>query len=30
VVNVSHNRDGRITEFWAATTDPQASLDFWT
>jgi ketosteroid isomerase-like protein len=29
VVNVSHNRDGRITEFWAATTDPQASLDFW-
>jgi ketosteroid isomerase-like protein len=30
VVNVSHNdADGRITEFWAATTDPQASLDFW-
>jgi len=29
VVNVSHNRDGRIAEFWAATTDPQASLDFW-
>jgi uncharacterized protein len=30
VVNVSHNRDGQITEFWGATTDPQASLDFWT
>lgn len=29
VVNVSHNSDGRITEFWGATTDPQASLDFW-
>jgi len=30
VVNVSHNnRDGQITEFWAATTDPQADLDFW-
>jgi uncharacterized protein len=29
VVNVSHNRDGRITEFWSATTDPQATLDFW-
>jgi uncharacterized protein len=29
VVNVSHNRDGLITEFWAATTDPQANIDFW-
>jgi uncharacterized protein len=29
VVNVSHNRDGKITEFWAATTDPEATLDFW-
>ena len=29
VVNVTHNRDGKITEFWAATTDPQAGLDFW-
>ena len=29
VVNVSHTRDGRITEFWSATTDPQAALDFW-
>ena len=30
VVNVSHNnRDGQITEFWAATTDPLADLDFW-
>jgi uncharacterized protein len=30
VVNVSHNRDGKITEFWASTTDPQATLDFWS
>jgi uncharacterized protein len=29
VVNVSHNRDGKITEFWASTTNPQATLDFW-
>ena len=29
VVNVSHNRGGQITEFWTATTDPRASLDFW-
>ena len=29
VANVSHMRDGKITEFWAATTDPQASIDFW-
>ncbi len=29
VVNVSHNRDGKITEFWASTTDPEATLDFW-
>ena len=30
VVNVSHNDgDGRITEFWTSTTDPQAGLDFW-
>jgi uncharacterized protein len=30
VVNVTHNDgDGRITEFWAATTDPEAGLDFW-
>jgi ketosteroid isomerase-like protein len=30
VVNVSHNdRDGKITEFWTSTTDPQAGLDFW-
>ena len=30
VVNVSHNDgNGRITEFWASTTDPQAGLDFW-
>jgi ketosteroid isomerase-like protein len=30
VANVSHMRDGKITEFWASTTDPQASIDFWT
>jgi uncharacterized protein len=30
VVNVTHDdADGRTTEFWAATTDPQATLDFW-
>jgi len=30
VANVSHIRDGKVTEFWAATTDPQASIDFWS
>ena len=25
----SHMRDGKITEFWTSTTDPQASIDFW-
>ena len=30
VANVSHMRDGKVTEFWATTTDPQASIDFWT
>jgi ketosteroid isomerase-like protein len=29
VANVSHVRDGKITEFWTATTDPQAAIDFW-
>ena len=30
VVNVSHSdSDGRTTEFWGATTDPEAGLDFW-
>ena len=30
VVNVTHNEsDGKITEFWTSTTDPQAALDFW-
>jgi len=29
VANVSHIRDGKVTEFWFATTDPQASIDFW-
>ena len=30
VANVSHIRDGKVTEFWIATTDPQASIDFWS
>jgi uncharacterized protein len=30
VANVSHNRDGQITEFWTAATDPEATLDFWS
>jgi uncharacterized protein len=30
VANVSHLRDGKVTEFWFATTDPQASIDFWS
>ncbi len=29
VANVTHMRDGKITEFWTSTTDPQASIDFW-
>ena len=29
VANVSHNRDGQVTEFWSAVTDPKAALDFW-
>ncbi len=29
VANVSHVRDGKVTEFWGATADPQASIDFW-
>jgi ketosteroid isomerase-like protein len=29
VANISHLRDGKITEFWSATTDPQATTDFW-
>jgi ketosteroid isomerase-like protein len=29
VANVNHVRDGKVTEFWAATADPQASIDFW-
>ena len=30
VANVSYVRDGEVTEFWGATTDPQASIDFWS
>ena len=29
VANVSHSRDGQITEFWSAVTDPKAAIDFW-
>jgi uncharacterized protein len=29
VANVSHLRDGKVTEFWDSTADPQASIDFW-
>jgi ketosteroid isomerase-like protein len=29
VANVSHMRDGKVTEFWTATTDPVATIDFW-
>lgn len=29
VANVTHNRDGQVTEFWSAVTDPKAALDFW-
>ena len=29
VANVSHIRDGKVAEFWTATTDPEASINFW-
>ena len=29
VANVHHVRDGKVTEFWGATEDPQATIDFW-
>lgn len=29
VVHISHMRDGRTQEFWAAHTDPEADLAFW-
>lgn len=29
VANVIHVRAGKITEFWTASTDPQAYIDFW-
>jgi len=28
-VHVSHVRDGRMTEFWGALTDPAPTLEFW-
>ena len=30
VANVSHMRDGKVSEFWTSTADPQAGIDFWT
>jgi hypothetical protein len=30
VANVSPVRDGKVTEFWAATTDPEAGISFWS
>jgi uncharacterized protein len=30
VANVSHVRDGKITEFWGATAEPEASIGFWS
>jgi uncharacterized protein YndB with AHSA1/START domain len=29
VANVTRNRDGQVTEFWSAVTDPEAAPDFW-
>ena len=29
VANVTHTRDGQVSEFWSAVTDPKAALDFW-
>jgi uncharacterized protein len=29
VANVAHVRDGKVTEFWGATEDPQATIEFW-
>src|SRR5258708_5358602 len=29
VANVAHVRDGKVTEFWGATEDPEATIDFW-
>lgn len=28
--NVFHIKDGKVTEFWLATTDPEAAVDFWS
>ena len=30
VANVTHVHDGKVTEFWSASADPQASIDFWS
>lgn len=29
VIHISHMRDGRTSEFWAAYTDPEPELAFW-
>ncbi len=29
VANVHHIRDGKTTEFWSATADPEATIGFW-
>ncbi|MGB9111372.1 MAG: nuclear transport factor 2 family protein [Acidimicrobiales bacterium] len=28
--HVFHMRDGRVSEYWAATTDPESELAFWS
>ena len=30
VANVTYDHDGKVTEFWSASADPQASIDFWS
>ena len=30
VANVSHVRGGKVTEFWSATAQPEATIDFWS
>jgi ketosteroid isomerase-like protein len=30
VANVTHMRDGKVTEFWGTISDAEASADFWS
>jgi len=30
VANIGRMRDGKITEFWTATAEPQATVTFWS